>query len=72
MEPEAAARALRKMEPCDPTAAARGSHGPAGVIALQVHDLLLRDFTYTYQGTASARCRTRRTAPTIAILPTPR
>lgn len=54
MEPEAADRALRKMERratrllrnVDRTA-------PAGAIALQVHDLLLRDFTYTYQGMAS-------------------
>ena len=54
MEPEAAGRALRKMERratrllrnVDRTA-------PAGAIALQVHDLLLRDFTYTYQGMAS-------------------
>lgn len=54
MEPEAAARALRKMERratrllrhVDRTA-------PAGVIALQVHDLLLRDFTYSHQGMAS-------------------
>lgn len=50
MESEAAGRALRKMERratrllrnVDRTA-------PAGAIALQVHDLLLRDFTYTYQ-----------------------
>lgn len=54
MTPEAAGRALRKMERratrllrnVDRTA-------PAGAIALQVHDLLLRDFTYTYQGMAS-------------------
>lgn len=53
MTPEAAGRALRKMERrtarllrhVDRTA-------PAGVIALQVHDLLLRNFTYTYQDMA--------------------
>lgn len=50
MTPEAAGLALRKME----RRAARllrhvDRTAPAGVIALQVHDLLLRDFTYTYQ-----------------------
>ena len=54
MTPEAAGRALRKME----RRAARllrhvDRTAPAGAIALQVHDLLLRDFTYTYQGMAS-------------------
>ena len=54
MEPEAAARALRKMERRATRLLRRVDRtAPAGVIALQVHDLLLRDFTYTYQGTAS-------------------
>lgn len=53
MEPEAAARALRKMERRATRLLRRVDRtAPAGVIALQVHDLLLRDFTYTYQGTA--------------------
>lgn len=51
MEPEAAARALRKMERRATRLLRRVDRtAPAGVIALQVHDLLLRDFTYTYQG----------------------
>ena len=50
MEPEAAARALRKMERRAARLLRRVDRtAPAGVIALQVHDLLLRDFTYTYQ-----------------------
>lgn len=54
MEPETAGRALRKME----RRAARllrhvDRTAPAGAIALRVHDLLLRDFTYTHQGMAS-------------------
>lgn len=54
MEPEVAARALRKMERRATRLLRRVDRtAPAGVIALQVHDLLLRDFTYTYQGTAS-------------------
>ena len=54
MEPEAVARALRKMERRATRLLRRVDRmAPAGVIALQVHDLLLRDFTYTYQGTAS-------------------
>lgn len=54
MEPEAAGRALRKMER-RATRLLRNVDrtSPAGAIALQVHDLLLRDFTYTYQGMAS-------------------
>ena len=55
MESEAAARALRKMERRAARLLRRVDRtAPAGVIALQVHDLLLRDFTYTYQGTASS------------------
>lgn len=51
MEPEAAARALRKMERRATRLLRRVDRtATAGVIALQVHDLLLRDFTYTYQG----------------------
>lgn len=51
MEPEAAARALRKMERRAARLLRRVDRtAPAGVIALQVHDLLLQDFTYTYQG----------------------
>lgn len=53
MEPEAAARALRKMERRATRLLRRVDRtAPAGVIALQVHDVLLRDFTYTYQGMA--------------------
>lgn len=51
MEPEAAARALRKMERRATRLLRRVDRtAPAGVIALQAHDLLLRDFTYTHQG----------------------
>lgn len=51
MEPKAAARALRKMERRAARLLRRVDRtAPAGVIALQVHDLLLRDFTYTHQG----------------------
>lgn len=53
MDPDAASRMLCKMERRAARLLRRVDRtASAGAIALQIHDLLLRDFTYTYAGMA--------------------